>query len=154
MIAPAVAGAATGRAPVVGPGMAAAKAPPFRLPGEHFVAAMIFLLVGVSGVVVIAPDLAIGGFLSPRVAGVTHLFTLGWITTSIMGALYQFLPVALGEPIRSVRIAHTTFALYVPGLALFIGGLIAGAHGVMLIGAGTFATGVLLFVGKDRKSVV
>ena len=32
----------------------------------------------------------------PRVVAVTHLFTLAWITTSIMGALYQFLPVALG----------------------------------------------------------
>lgn len=28
-----------------------------------------------------------------------HLFTLGWLTTSLMGALYQFLPVALGQSI-------------------------------------------------------
>ncbi|MGD8319629.1 MAG: hypothetical protein PVJ02_04230 [Gemmatimonadota bacterium] len=52
---------------------------------------------------VVAPDLAGGPFLSPRVVAVTHLFTLGWITTSIMGALYQPLPVALGESVRWPR---------------------------------------------------
>ena len=42
--------------------------------------------------------LAAGNFLSQRLAGVTHLFTLGWLTTTIYGALYQLLPVALGAP--------------------------------------------------------
>lgn len=141
-------GARGGAAPMVGPGMAAAKAPPFRLPAEHFAAALVFLVLGVIGTVVIAPELARGAFVSPRVAAVTHLFTLGWITTSIMGALYQFLPVALGEPIRSVRIAHASFFLYVPGLTGFVGGLLAGQPIVMLMGAATFGTGVLLFVGN------
>jgi hypothetical protein len=128
--------------------MAASKAPPFRLPGEHFAAGMVFLLFGVAGVVLIAPELAAGAYLAPRVAAVTHLFTLGWITTSIMGALYQFLPVALGEPIRSMRVAHASFALYVPGLAAFVGGLVFGASTLMVLGAATFGTGVLLFAGN------
>ena len=127
------------------PGAAAQQAPPFILPAEHFAAALIFLVAGAIGLVWVAPDLAAGFHLAPRVAGVTHLFTLGWITTSIMGALYQFLPVALGQPIRSIRLAHATFALYVPGLAAFIAGLVLGASTLMLLGAATFGTGVLLF---------
>lgn len=130
------------------PGSAAANAPPFILPGEHFTAALAFLLTGVAGVVVMSGDLSAGAYLSPRVAGVTHLFTLGWITTSIMGALYQFLPVALGHPIRSVRLAHVTFALYVPGLAAFVTGLVLIESVVMLAGAATFGTGILLFAGN------
>lgn len=129
-------------------GLASTKAPPFLLPGEHFAAAIVFLLAGVAGLVSVAPELAGGAYLSPRVAGVTHLFTLGWITTSIMGALYQFLPVALGEPIRSVRVAHMTFALYAPGVAAFVLGLMTGRPVVMLAGAATFGTGVLLFLGN------
>ena len=128
--------------------MSGAHAPPFVLPGEHFAAALLFLLCGVAGIAVIAADLAGGVYLSPRVAGVTHLFTLGWITTSIMGALYQFLPVALGEPIRSVRLAHASFALYVPGLAAFVTGLVLFRTTLMLAGAATFGTGILLFVGN------
>jgi hypothetical protein len=118
------------------------------LPAEHFGAALGFLLAACAGVVLVAPDLAAGLHLAPRVVAVTHLFTLGWITTSIMGALYQFLPVALTEPIRSVRLAHVTFALYVPGLALFIGALLAGFTTAMLIGAALFGSALLLFAGN------
>jgi hypothetical protein len=128
--------------------MAAAKAPPPALPGEHFAAALLFLLTGAVGLVVIAPDLARGWYLMPRVAAVTHLFTLGWITTSIMGALYQFLPVALGEPIRSVRAAHVSFALYVPGLAAFIAGLLLTEHMLIIGGAAAFGSGMLVFIAN------
>jgi hypothetical protein len=96
----------------------------------------------------IAPALARGAFWLPQVAAVAHLFTLGWITTSIMGALYQFLPVALGASIRSVRLAHWSFALYVPGLALFVAGLLGGLHPMMLLGAASFGTALLLFMGN------
>jgi hypothetical protein len=138
-------------APVRGagtPGMASALAPPFVLPGEHFAAALVFLFCGVAGVIVVAADLAGGMYLTPRVAGVTHLFTLGWITTSIMGALYQFLPVALGERIRSVRVAHASFVLYVPGLAAFVTGLVLFRTTLMLSGAVTFGIGIVLFAGN------
>lgn len=130
------------------PGVAAQRAPPFILPGEHFAAALVFLVAGAVGLVLVAGQLAAGSYPALRVIAVAHLFTLGWITTSIMGALYQFLPVALGQPIRSVRLAHVSFALYAPGLALFVGGLVTGVMPAMLAGAATFGTGVLLFVGN------
>jgi hypothetical protein len=131
--------------PAMPMGAAAAKAPPLLLPGEHFAAALFFLLAGSIGLIAIGPALASGAYVSPRAAGVTHLFTLGWITTSIMGALYQFLPVALGEPIRSQRVAHTSFVLHAPGLALFVTGLLSSETTLMLTGAACFGTGILLF---------
>ncbi len=144
----------TAAAPVVVPmrpgpaGLASAKAPPFRLPGEHFAAAFVFLAAGAAGAVAVAPDLALGGYPLPRVIAVAHLFALGWVTTAIMGALYQFVPVALGEPIRSVRLGHVAFALYVPGLALFVCGLAFDASAAMLVGAATFGAGILVFAGN------
>jgi hypothetical protein len=125
------------------PGSAAARVPPALLPGSHFAAALLFLLLGVSGLARHAPDLAEGLYLTPRVAALTHLFTLGWITTSIMGALYQFLPVALARPIRSVRAAYATLLLYVPGLVGFVAGLALGRSPLM-IGAALLMTGGLL----------
>jgi hypothetical protein len=126
-------------------GLTSQMAPPFLLPGEHFAAAMGFLLCGVIGVIVVAPQLAAGAFPAPRVIAVTHLFTLGWITTSIMGALYQFLPVALQQPVRSIRAGHIAFALYVPGVLAFVTGMMLGLDEVMLAGAATFGAGVLVF---------
>ncbi|HWA58532.1 MAG TPA: hypothetical protein VG692_14825 [Gemmatimonadales bacterium] len=127
-------------------GLASAMAPPFLLPGEHFAAALGFLLCGAVGAILIAPELAAGAFPAPRVVAVTHLFTLGWITTSIMGALYQFLPVALQEPVRSIRAGHVAFALHVPGVMAFVTGMALGVAWLMLAGAVTFGAGVLLFV--------
>ena len=135
-------------APSAPVGLVAASAPPLRLPAEHFAAALLFWVLGSLGLVWVAPEIARGLFPLPRVAAVTHLFTLGWITTTILGALYQFLPVALQTPIRSERLAHLTFVLYAPGLALFVGGLLFGRHTPMLAGAALFGTGLLLFVAN------
>jgi hypothetical protein len=119
--------------------------PPFVLPGAHFVAGMGFLLAGGAGLIAAAPLIAAGAYPAPVVVAVTHLFTLGWITTSIMGALYQFLPVALGQPIRSVGLAQVTFTLWVPGLLLFVIGLLLGLERMMLAGALLFGSAILLF---------
>ena len=140
-------------APLAAGGLVSRSAPPLRLPGEHFAAALTFWLLGAAGLVWVAPDVAQGLFPLPRVVAVTHLFTLGWITTTIMGALYQFLPVALQVPIRSQRLAHVSFALYVPGLTLFVGGMLAGSHRMLLPGAALFGTGLLLFAGNLSASL-
>ena len=78
--------------------------PPFRLPGIHFIGGIVWLALGGAGLVAVAPLLARGQFLSPSVIAVTHLFTLGVITGSIFGALYQFYPMSLGAAPRSVRV--------------------------------------------------
>lgn len=125
-----------------------AEAPPFLLSGSHFVTGLAFLVAGALGLVVVSPELSRGAFFLPRVAGVTHLFTLGWITTSILGALYQFLPVALGSSIRSTRVAWITFLLYVPGVALLVAGLFTGRSVLSVVGAAALSTGLLLFVAN------
>jgi hypothetical protein len=130
------------------PAAAARTAPAFRLPGSHFVVATLYLLGGALLLVAFVPQLVRGEFLAPGVAALTHFFTLGWITTSIMGALYQFLPVALGRPIRSEAVAYATLLLYAPGLLAFVAGVGGSRPWLMLTGAAIFGTGVLLFLGN------
>ena len=93
------------------------------LAAEHFVAATLYLLAGALGLVWVAPELAAGAYLSPHVAGITHLFTLGWLTTTVFGALCQLLPVALGTPVRSTRVAHAAFWAFAPGAGIFAAGV-------------------------------
>ena len=104
------------------PQTGAAHPPPFVLPAEHFGTALVWLLLGTGGLVLIAPDLSAGSFLTPHVLAVTHALTLGVITTTIFGALYQFFPGALGVELRSVRVAHLSFAAHVTGTILLVGG--------------------------------
>lgn len=133
--------------PSFGPslGLASAGTPPLRLPAEHFAAAMTFFVIGTLSLALVARDLASGTFLVPHVAAVVHLFTLGFVSMSIFGALYQFLPIAVGAPIRSQRLAHATFALLVTGVPVFAAALATSAHRLVPIGAGMVALAFLLF---------
>src|SRR5688572_16133312 len=103
--------------------MPAVEPPPFRLPGTHFSGAVAWLVLGAAGLVAVAPELAAGRFLSPHVLAVTHLFTLGVITASIFGALYQFYPMSLGAAARSVRVGVAGAWLLHLGVALLVSGL-------------------------------
>ncbi len=119
-----------------------------RLAGEHFAAATLFLFVGALGLVWIAPELAAGAYPSPHVAAVTHLFTLGWITMTIFGALYQLLPVALGAPVRSTRAGHVSFWSFAPGVACFVAGVAGGSAVLRHAGIALVGFGVVLAVGN------
>jgi hypothetical protein len=137
-----------------GPALQAPTPAPFSLTAAHFGSALLFLVLGAAGLVWVAPDLAAGRFLLPRVVVVAHLFTLGWITTSILGALYQLFPVVLGTRMRWYGLGHASLAVYAPGLLLFTGGMLAGASVVMLVGAALFSTGLLVFLVNAAVSMM
>jgi hypothetical protein len=123
------------------------------LAGEHFAAAILYLVAGAAGLVWIAPELAIGAYSSPHVAGVTHLFTLGWLTTTIFGALYQLLPVALGAPLRSVRVGHAGFWTFAPGAGIFAAGVATNITALHHAGLALVAIGIVLAVGNVASSL-
>lgn len=129
------------RLPIAGP----AHPPPFWLTAEHFATALLWLLLGAAGLVAGAGDLAAGNFLAPHLLAVTHVFTLGVLTTTIYGALNQFFPGALGIEIRSVRVAHWTWILHTAGTAALVTGFwfwrpaLLGA-GWLLLFAGVFGS--------------
>ncbi|HEU4629985.1 MAG TPA: hypothetical protein VFS08_09560 [Gemmatimonadaceae bacterium] len=133
-------------APAMPASLGAVDVGSLRLPARHFAAALLFLLSGSAGLVLVAPELAAGAFLSPRVAGVTHLFTLGWLTMTIFGALTQLLPVALGAPVRSPRLGQVGFWCYAPGALLFACGVFHGDTVLHHAGIALLATGIVLLV--------
>lgn len=96
--------------------------PPFSLIAGHFGVAMTWLALGAIGLVAIAPDLARGNFLHPRVFAVAHCFTLGVITTTIFGVLHQFLPMALAHHPRSVRGGYAGLGALTAGTVILVTG--------------------------------
>ena len=110
----------------------------------HFGTSMLFLLAGAAGLVSVAPVLASGVYLDARVAAVTHLFTLGWLTTTIFGALYQLLPVALGTPVRWARAGYASIALIAPGIACFSAGVAMNHDPIRHVGIALLMPGLLL----------
>jgi len=67
-------------------------------------------------VVAVAPRSVAGFFYHPRLIGIVHLVTLGWITAAILGALFIVLPVALKTPFPARRSDYWAFASFVIGV--------------------------------------
>ncbi len=130
------AAAAPPRPPASAGGLATGDAPSPWLPGLHFAVALTCLLLGSGALVLYTDYLAAGSFFMPQVAATAHLFALGWIMLSIFGALYQFLPVAVGRQLRFTALAYVGLAAHTLGLMAFIGGLLSSARGLLYLGAG------------------
>ncbi len=145
--------------PVAPPSLVGAReqvpddAPPLALPGAHFAFATLAFVSGALGLALAAPEIAAGAFFAPKVLAVVHLFTLGWITTSILGALYQFLPVAIGAPIRSQSAAWATLGLHATGLARFVCGAVLDAPQVFRAGATLVAVALSCFAANLALSL-
>ena len=120
---------------------------------EDFAAATLYLVAAALGLVWIAPQLASGAYPSPHVAGITHLFTLGWLTTTIFGALYQLLPVALGASLRSVRAGHVGFIAFAPGAGLFAAGVATSSTVLHHAGIALVTVGVVVAVANIASSL-
>ena len=93
------------------------------MPASHFLVALAWLVAGSIGLVLVAPSLARGAWLSSGVAATVHAFTLGWLLTSAYGALYQLGPVVLGIQPRSPRLVWVVLLLHTIGTGLLVAGL-------------------------------
>ncbi len=98
----------------------ARRLPPLRLPLAYFVFA--HLCLGTAFAVMAADPWSIAGFYyHPRMLVVVHLITLGWITCSILGALYLVAPMALGTRLPARRGDWWGLALVAAGAAGMVG---------------------------------
>ncbi len=103
----------------------AAKATAIPDPRGHSLALPLwFILTGIVALVAgtvwlfVQPEMLATYHYNQYVIATTHLFTLGWICSVIMGAMYQLVPVALETRLHSERLARLHFVLHVVG---FIG---------------------------------
>lgn len=58
-----------------------------------------------------------GFFYHPRMVALVHLVTLGWITSSILGAIYMIGPMALRMPMPARVADHWAFGLFAVGVS-------------------------------------
>jgi len=92
------------------------NAPSVSLPLRFVLAGLLALVCGVVWLV-LRPDLLATYHYNQYVVAVTHLFTLGFVTSIIMGAMYQLVPVALETRLHSERLAKWQFVFHVVGVA-------------------------------------
>ena len=76
--------------------------PPISVPFRYFISAVIFLLLTALLILISGETIWLSRW-QPILLAITHLFTLGFISMVMMGAIYQFLPVIGGVGIANVR---------------------------------------------------
>ncbi len=96
-----------------------------RLPVHFFTAAVTFFGLGVVITPWVVSDL-VDFFYHPWLLAVTHTFTLGWITATIMGVMYRYVPALSKTPLRFPRLATAQFALFVIGVAGMVAHFVIG----------------------------
>lgn len=134
--------------------MKASDGPGGSLAREHLVAALAAWVVAGAGLVWAAPRAAAGALSHPAVVAVTHLFTLGWITTALMGAVHRLLPAALGSHPGGTRLGRAALWLHLGGLLGFEAGLLARERTLLLGGAAAIGAGLSLFAAGLWSGVV
>ncbi len=99
--------------------VAASEGPPLGLVAPFFVVAPLGLLAAGALFMASGED-ALLAINAPRTVAVTHATVLGWLTLSIMGAIYQLGPAVLGGRLRWPRLARIQFWLHATSVAGFV----------------------------------
>ena len=113
------------------------------VPLRYLLLSAAAFVLAAPGVAWFAPELA-GHYYHPHVVALTHAVTLGWITLAIMGAGYQLIPIVLGRPVWSERLARWQFWLLLLGVSGMVAHFYAGTWPGLVLAAGLFAAGVAL----------
>jgi hypothetical protein len=92
------------------------RRPPRWLPLLYFGFAHLCLAAAFA-TVALDPRGVAGFFYHPRMVAVVHLVTLGWITSSILGAVYMIGPMALRMPMPARAADYWAFGLFALGVS-------------------------------------
>lgn len=117
--------------------------PPRLLPILYFGVAHAALALAF-GAIAVDPGSVIGFFYHPRMLAIVHLVTVGWITSSILGALYLVGPIALRMPLPACWPDYLASALVGIGMTGIVSHFWIVEYSGMAWSGGTVALGVCL----------
>lgn len=134
-------------------GLSFDQAPPILVPFRFFFAAPLFAVLAAAVLLWQGPEMLQSRWLPPFFA-LTHLMTLGFLGMTMMGAMFQMLPVVAGAPVaRPVAISLTVFGLVAAGVSALAGGFLLASSGLMKLALGLLGVGFALFAGAVGLSL-
>jgi hypothetical protein len=106
------------------PGLSFDQAPPISVPYRFFLAAPVFGVA--AGILLLwSGGDALASRWTPQALALTHLLALGFMLQAMSGALFQFIPVAVGGNVwRPTLVANTLQPLMLLGTLLLVAGFL------------------------------
>ena len=128
------------------------RLPPRVLPLMYFAFAHLslgtaFLLLATQ------PESIVGFFYHPRMIAVVHMVTLGWISSSILGAIYLVGPIALRMYVPARRLDYFAFALFAVGVIGLVGHFWIDSYSGMVWSAGTLVFAISCVTVRVLKAL-
>lgn len=128
------------------------QTPPLAVPLRFFLTAPLFVIAAALILVVSGPELFASRW-SPTMLALTHLVTLGFLGSCMLGAMQQLLPVLVGVPVVGARpVSLLLYLLWSIGtLSLVLGmglGWATGLQGGALL-LGLAVAGLVLLAGRS-----
>jgi hypothetical protein len=120
--------------------------PPIDVPFRYFITAPLFVIAIAITMFLLGESLWISRWQVEMLA-ITHSFTLGFIASIMMGALYQLLPVTAGLCFPKPRLVATLcHLLHTVGTILLIIGFLLSDHLIQISAAIILAIGFFLYL--------
>ena len=107
-----------------------------------------------AAIVALDPVSVTGYFYHPFMIGVVHLVTLGWISGSILGALFIVGPLALRMPMPVGRLDYWAFAFYVIGVSGIVSHFWIEQYSGMVWSAAMVVLAIAQVTGKVLSQLV
>ena len=128
------------------PNLSFDQAPPISVPYRFFLAAPWFGVMAGSLLAWSGGD-ALASRWTPEALALTHLISLGFMLQAMCGALFQFIPVAVGGNVwRPKLVANTVQPLLVVATLLLVAGLLLSRPGLLSASVGLFLPAIGGFV--------
>lgn len=124
------------------------RAPNLWTPLRFMLAGPVSLVILMLVAIQRAPLLAADYLHNPATLAVTHLFTLGFGSTVVSGALYQLAPVLLHSRLVSEKAADLHWLVHLTGTAMMIHGFLRFTPNWVITGGSLVLTGALLQAGN------
>ncbi len=122
------------------------QTPPLSVPLPYFLAAPLFAAVAAMGLLFAGPEFLASRW-TPGMLALTHLLTVGFLGTTMLGAMQQLVPVLVGVPLPSQRaVAYLLFPLWIAGACLLILGMGRATPVMVQSGGALLALAVGVFV--------
>lgn len=139
-------------------GLSLDQAPPLNLPLRLFLTAPLFAAAAGLLMLIEAPSILATRW-TPAAIAATHLITIGFLGSVMVGALLQMLPVLGGLPIPAVPwVGSSVHLLLASGAILLAGGFLGLGSNALAAGAlasalgfGVFAAAMLVALWRGRR---
>ena len=128
------------------PGLTLESLPPISIPLRFFLTAPWFGMLAALLLLFSGPGLW-SSHWNPALIGLTHLVTLGFVTMTMLGALFQLLPVLSGEQIPGGRlVAQAVHLLLVAGVLCLSAGFVFGEYFLLEVAVVLLAVALVGFI--------